>query len=100
MALTLELKKEYADLANRWLDSIPIEKDSDYKDAVDVLNALLTDTKHPILPDRMAKPIDTLSALLNAPSMYVVEETDYKEFTDTIRQQIEQKILTLSQSLS
>ncbi len=89
--MSSKLNADYIELANSYLDAIPIANAKDALEAVHGLTEMLqkrfTDTQTPI-----AQKLIGIQELLDNPDMYVEQEQHYQEYIELIKARIQAKI--------
>ncbi|WP_068467214.1 hypothetical protein [Candidatus Protochlamydia phocaeensis] len=92
MSFSTKLRAEYAELANQYLDNIPVEKSEDFELIKEALQTI-TDSSvvHPV-PKALESRVKAIKDLIEAPELFVQDRKDYDEFKGIILQRVVAKI--------
>lgn len=98
--LTTKLVAGYVELANKYLDQIPVENTSDFAVIAEALKSI-TDSNPPHeVPNSLKDRITDLKDIIDNPDMYVQKKEHYEEFKNIILSRVAAKINELNQLTS
>src|SRR3990167_1496165 len=93
MAITDKLRYTYEDLANEFMDKIPVTQVEDFPVICKILQLILQNNlQQDDVPNSMRVQVQSIRDILDNPDMYV-EKDDYARFAEIIKSQIQERIL-------
>lgn len=96
MPISSKMRADYAELANHYLDNIPVEKPEDFEAILEALMAITEPTvEHQIRPSLQGR-VTAIQEILQEPGMYVQSKEEHQEFKEIILQRVAGKIQELN----
>ena len=95
--MTPKLIGQYVELANKYLDHIPVENTSDFEVIAEALKSITDSHQSHIIPETLKGRITDISDLLENPDLYVEKQAHYQEFKNIILSRVAAKIHEFAQ---
>lgn len=92
MSLPTRLVADYAELANQYLDNIPVEEPEQFEVIKEALKAITEPAQNHHVPATLADRVTALKSIIEQPELYVQERRNDDEFKNIIIQRVAAKI--------
>jgi hypothetical protein len=94
--MTPKLIADYVELANKYLDQIPVEKTSDFEVITEALKTITENKPVSSLPETLKGRISEIKDIIDNPDIYVAKKENYQEFKNIILNRVAGKIKEFS----
>ena len=92
MSLSSRLEANYAELANQYLDSIPVEKEEEFEIVREALLSITEPSRGHNVASSLRDRVTAIKEIVEEPEMYVQGEENYPEFQRIIMHRVAAKI--------